>query len=382
MNAYTFYERAKPRISALYICLAGIMSSKCKEIIFGAVYFVLSIFVMLHFINSSHLGDVFHRTAYDEMYAGTAWKPFVYRILIPKLTKTVVDITPDGVHDFVNQAVRDWMKNPATFETRRLIPSIVITYNKKDPFPRIVTTLIIYGMLWGYILVLFRLAKGLFPEDGSIRWFAPALGLLVISAFSRPWQYIYDIPVLFLASACYYCILSKNYRLYIFCFLLACLNRETSIFIFIFFTLWAYKHYSTKAFVSLWVAQCIGFVVIKLMLTLLYMKNSGWFLEENLFFVLNKDILAKASFHKIISIAIIFFLLTYKWLEKPLFLRVGLWLLPIIYLAYTMYGNPGEYRVFFDLLPLLVLLATHTLASLGGFSGVSFFHTDKARTGG
>lgn len=382
MNAYTFYKIVKPKVWKFYMCLAGIMSSKCKEILFGIVYLVLSIFTMLHFINSSHLGDVYHRTSYDGMYTGTAWKPFVYRVLIPKLTSTVVDLTPDGVHKFVNQSVYDWMKNPRTLEIRRLIPSLVATYNKKDPFPRIVTSLIIYAMLWGYILLLFRLATVLFPEDGSIRWFAPVFGLIIISAFSRPWQYIYDIPVLFLSAACYYCILIKNYRVYIVCFLLACLNRETSIFIFIFFTLWAYKYYPTAAFVSLWVAQCIGFIVIKLILTLAYMKNAGWFLEENLFFVLNKDILGKAGFQKIVDIAVIFFLLTYKWSEKPLFLRLGLWLMPIIYVAYMMHGNPGEYRVFFDVLPLLVLLATHTLANVAGFSRVSFFHADKTRTGG
>jgi hypothetical protein len=74
-----------------------------------------------------------------------------------------------------------------------------------------------------------------------------------------------------------------------------------------------------------------------------------------------------------INIAVLFFLMTYRWQEKPAFLKTGLWLLPLVYMAYVMHGNPGEYRVFFDVLPLIILLATHTLTQAAGFARLPFF---------
>ncbi len=350
-----------------------------KLLLFGPVYAVLSVYVMAHFLSNSHLGDVYHRTAYDAMYEGTAWKPFVYRVLIPKLTSIVVDVSPDSWQQGINRSVREWMRHPESMETRRLLPWLGPTFHKKNIYPRIVSTLIIYAMLWGYIVMLHRLAAALMPDDEAMRWFAPIFGLLAISAFSRPWQYIYDIPVLFLSAACYFAMLRQQYKAYVLLFTLACLNRETSIFIFIFFTIWAYKRYTTPVFVSLWVIQCLIFIAVKAILAMAYFKNPGWFLEENLFFVLNRDILGKANFHKMINMAILFFLVTYRWTQKPAFLKNVLWLLPFVYMGYVLHGNPGEYRVFFDVLPLLVLLATHTLTQAAGFSQSSFFQPNNPR---
>lgn len=370
-------ERIRHISVTLFAIVQRFVVAKHKVCIFGAIYAALSIFVMAHFLSSSHLGDVYHRTAYDAMYEGNAWKPFVYRVLIPKMTQIVVEATPETWQQPINKSVKEWMRDPKTLETRRLLPWIGPTFNKKTSYPRIVTTLIIYAMLWGYIIMLFKLAKELMPDDTALRWFAPIFGLLAISAFSRPWQYIYDIPVLYLSASCYYFIIRKQYKAYILFFVLACLNRETAIFIFIFFTLWAYKQYNTLAFVSLWVTQCVVFISIKSVLALIYYKNPGWFLEENLFFVLNKDILGKANFHKMINLGMLFFLLTYRWKMKPAFLKTGLWLLPAVYTAYVFHGNPGEYRVFFDVLPVLVLLATHTLTQAAGFAQTPFFQMDS-----
>ncbi len=350
-----------------------------KPIIFITIYAVLSVFVMGHFLSSSLLGDRYYRTDYEAMYSGNAWKPFVYRILIPKLTKTIVDSTPIRWQKYANNGVKKWMTDPDTLQVRRTLPWLGTIYNKKNAYPRLVTTAIIYAALWGYIFMIHQLAASLVPASHAFRWIAPIFAMVAISSFSRPWQYIYDIPVLFLASSCYYFLFTRKLKAYLFCFFLACLNRETAIFIFLFFTIWSYKRFSTSTFVTLWVLQCVFYASIKIILTFTYLQNPGWFLENNFFRVLNQDIFAKANFYRIMAVAMIFYLMTARWTEKPAFLKNGLWVLPVIYLAYMVHGNPGEYRVFFDLLPLLILLATHTLTEVTELSRAPFFQPETRK---
>lgn len=54
------------------------------RIIFGAIYVVLTLHTLLNFINTSRLGDVYYRASFQSMYSGQAWKPFVYRVLVPR----------------------------------------------------------------------------------------------------------------------------------------------------------------------------------------------------------------------------------------------------------------------------------------------------------
>ena len=352
-----------------------------RPIVFITLYALLSLFVMGHFLSSSLLGDRYYRTDYEAMYAGNAWKPFVYRVLIPKLTKTVVDATPYRWQQRANAGVKRWMANPETLQVRRLLPWIPAIYSKKNPYPRVVTTVIIYASLWGYIFMMYKLAAALVPSSQAFRWIAPIFGMLAISSFSRPWQYIYDIPTLFLAAGCYYFLLTRQLKAYLFFFLLACLNKETAIFIFLFFTIWSYQRFSTSSFVILWVAQCVIYASVKVALTFAYMQNPGWFLENNFFRVLNQDVFAKASFYRIMAIAVFFYLMTARWNDKPAFLKNSLWIVPVVYVAYMVHGNPGEYRVFFDLLPLLVLLVVHTLTEVTGLSEAPFFR-DGSKTPG
>ena len=45
-----------------------------------------------------------------------------------------------------------------------------------------------------------------------------------------------------------------------------------------------------------------------------------------------------------------------------------------MYATYFWYGFPGEYRVFFDLFPLLTLLITNTLIEGTGISKAAIFN--------
>lgn len=343
-------------------------------LIFGAIYVAMSLFTMLHFLQSSRLGDVFYRTQFEPMYHGTAWKPFVYRVLIPKTTRAIVEATPGEWQQSINDSLYGLKTAPWLSDVRKVMPWLADVYPHKDRiYPRAVATLLIYASLWGFIWAIWRLAALAFPASPAIKWFAPIFGMLLIPSFSWQYLYVYDIPVLFLSTACYYFLLAGKFKHYLICFLLAVLNKESSIFIFLLFTFWGYHRLSATKYASLWTAQCLIYVVIKVALALTYMHNAGWLLEDNLGWVWNRDLLSRSGYHRIFVIAAMFFLFTYRWQEKPVFLKYVFFVLPFFFTAYLFYGYPGEYRVFFDIMPLLLLLAVHTLIDGTGIGRSPFF---------
>jgi hypothetical protein len=340
-------------------------------LVFLLVYVVLSSFVMLHFLSSSRLGDAFGRTRYDAMLEGKAWKPFAYRVLIPRATNMITAATPEALRDWVHFSAETALAGSDT--VRVYLPWLAEIYRGPTTYPRIVTTLLIYACLWGYIWALFRLAHALFPRQPAVHWFAPVFGLLVIPSFSWQWLYIYDIPLLFFATACFYAMATRNLLLYLVFFLLACLNKETTIFILMFFALWFAGRMPKTQFALLLLAQFAIYLSIRLATVYIFKDNIGFHLENNVVQVLSRDLFAKSKFFMILSVSFFFFLLTFRWMDKPLFLKYGFFLLPPFFVAYVLHGWPGEYRVFFDVMPLLILLGVHTLIVGTGIADSPFF---------
>jgi hypothetical protein len=341
---------------------------------FAVAYLLISIFAMAHFLKSSMLGDLYYRATFQSVYNGTAWKPFVYRVLVPQTVRMVVDVTPDVVERSVNSMIWKAKTGNEFVRLKNVLPWFFTLF--PDPasvYPRVVTILLLYGCLWGYVFLLYKLGRELFPEKRAIALFAPVFGMLAISSFSQPQQYLYDIPVLMLSTGCYYAMFTQRLKLYLFFFTLACLNKETSLFILAFFTLWFCNRLPTRVFMPLWGAQCFIAFMIKLVVTFAYLHNAGFFLEDGLFRVLNMDVLTRSHLFRIYSIILLFFVLTHRWTEKPLFLKYVFWILPLIYGTFIFYGWPNEYRIYFDVMPLLVLLGTHTLVGAGGIADSPLF---------
>ena len=331
--------------------------------IFALVYIMSALYAMSYFFQNSALGDDYSwATRFEAMVDGTARKPFVYRQLVPVLTNAVVDVTPPAFRTSAAQWVEHIKTDNRYKNLRRYTPWLQKTFPARERhYKRMVASVIIFGFLLGYMALLFVLARALFPADAAIAFFAPVVGVLAFCSFGYQWQYIYDIPLLCLSAACFYLIYKERFRGYLLVFLLACLNKETAIFSLIFFTIWHVHRLPARHFAVLWALQCAIYMSVKLIVSINFIKNGGYFLEDNIHLILAKDILAESNVQKIVITLSLWFLLAFGWQDKPAFLKQALWLLPMVYAAYFLYGFPHEYRVFFDIHPPLVLLATHTL---------------------
>lgn len=178
---------------------------RCRLVlIFGFIYLLLSGFVMTHsVVNSIRFGDGFIRLDYDAMLNGTAWRPFAYRILIPRMTTFIRDLTPVTTRQVVRESFMETLE--ANSFMRKYLPQFKDAFEGAT-YEKIVTTALNYGFLLGFIWMMFLLGRELFPEDPAIKWFAPIFGMWLLPSFSWQWTYIYDIPLLCLSAACYYCL--------------------------------------------------------------------------------------------------------------------------------------------------------------------------------
>lgn len=347
---------------------------------FALIYAVCALYAMSFFFQNSGLGDAYFRTRLDAMVDGYAAKPFVYRQLVPGLVRSANAVTPPDIRDGFNDAM-EYFQSAKEFETLRVyMPWLTYAFpNKQTFYKRFLTSAVIFTFLIGYMAFIFLLARALYPGQGAVALFAPIFAIVAFTSFGYQWQYIYDISCLCLSAACMYFMYTQRFRLYMFAFLLSCLNKETAIFSLILFSIWHIHRLPGRKFLVLFVAQLVIYAFVRVGLSIAYLDNSGVFLENNVPLVLKDDILAMSDLHKAIAFAVMWFLFTFRWNEKPLFLKRALWLLPFMYVAYVFYGFPNEYRVFFDVHTPLVLLAAHTLIVGTGIASAPTFANLRLR---
>lgn len=332
---------------------------------------------MLNFLEVSLLGDHYFghgsRVSFEGLNNGTSWKPFVYRVLVPKVTRAVTEITPTSWRESINNGLYDLRTTSLFVSFKTSMPWLMELFpNKHTIYSRLVCILIVYGCLIGYIIMLQKLSHALFPRTPLIALIAPVVALPVIVALSRPMQYPYDMAVLFLSASCYYCLLTKQFQRYFFLFFLACLNKESAVFIAIFFVFWFFEKMDVRTYVKYALAQAVIFATTKAIITWTYLHNTGHFLERRTERIWAYEWLQMHHISRIAMLLGLVLLLAYRWRDKPPFLKCSLMLIPYALTAYILFGAPGEYRVFFDILPLIILLIAHSLVELSVTSYQSF----------
>ena len=339
---------------------------------FIGLYGIFSLYVMLNYMQSSILRERYIPTKYEGMINGEGHKPYVTRALVPLMTRVAMGLMPMFTEEDAPQEDAQEITEPRA--SLQMLPWLNRVFPKNhSAYPRAVTLCIVYGFLLGYVVAMRKLSEQLFPDIEAMRWFMPLIGLGVVPAFSWPFQYIYDFSTLALSTACFYCIYTRNFRWYLLWFLLATLNKETSIFILFFFALWFHAKLPAPQYRFWLCMQGLMYALTKAALMVAYSDNPGGFMESHMGAVLNKDLFLNANSFRILGMAGIFFLLSHGWQQKPAFAKTALWFIPVYAVLYILFGNPGEYRICFDMLPLFTLLAGHTLICGTGIADAAIF---------
>ncbi|MFW5702315.1 MAG: hypothetical protein ACOCX7_05145 [Bacteroidota bacterium] len=324
------------------------------------IYFICSLYVFLLGVRQPNI-DGYERARFGEMVQGTAHRPFVYRTLLPSVIRGIESLVPDSAEESLKQSI------DRVFPFGKIINKM--GWDEQYYFEYLIGLPLMLACLIAFMYSLSWLARGLFAGQDWIFPLIAVAAMLVLPAMFRYYIYIYDFPTLLLFTLALALMAHRRWRWYYVVFVLAAINKETAILL-AFFWMILLRRERLRDPLKYWItaaAQVMAFVALKLVITLIYLDNSGVpaefnFLEHNFAILFSPH-----SVQGVISVIVIFILLFYRWREKPQFLRLALLMgIPLLALG-IFWGVIDEFRIFYEIYAVIWLLAGHTLSLMAGF---------------
>jgi hypothetical protein len=285
------------------------------------------------------------------MLDGTAFKPYIYRALVPTLLRCIDFLSPNSIESFINLRLSE--RFPYFIDHYHISPDLGYLGLWSVAF-YLISLLIYCRLLYlgGYHIV------GLPKAQAAI---TPLLGLLMLPPFFRQ-GYIYDLPQLALFSACLYLMFRQSWKLYFVLFLVLSFNKETSIIIlFAYVAAYIGKH-SVKNVLAIGLSHILMYGVVRLLLEEIFRSNPGVSMQMHI--VDQIKVYSEIwTFGALIQFGMAIFIIIYRWTNKPFFLRRSLILTAPLVLLFIVGGSPGEYRVFYEVVYVVTLLAFHSVVA-------------------
>ena len=246
---------------------------------------------------------------------------------------------------------------------RALIPFLVRVFERIYPFrAELYTFALMFLALVGFVLSVRSFAISLWQSVGK----ADLVSLLSIAGlipFIARDGKIYDFPDLFLFTLGLLFLAQQKWKIFFIVYLLGCINKETMVFLSLVFAIYFFRRMSAREFWALLMGQVIVFCVIKLWITWTFRNNPGGVVEVHLVEQV-KSLLYLPDFllfYGLFALCVAIFVLV-DWHKKPEFLRFSVVaLLPALLVANLFFGVPYEIRTYLDVFPVLFLLSIPTV---------------------
>lgn len=312
---------------------------------------ILAAIVFLRFITYPQING-YYRAMFPHMIYGQAYRPFVTRALLPALVNWTTAILPP-----------EWRSAIIASDFR-------LSYSWEQEFlpEYIIASTWMYLSLVGFFFALKYLLKGLYELSQVFTDVISLLALAALPLFFSYYSYIYDLPLLFLFTLGLGLMLRRKWTAYLVLFLLATINKETSILLTLVFAIYFFHKselIEPKKFWQILASQVVVFLLVRGGISLVFRNNPGVFLEYHLFDHNLGLFYQRPSIMVIAIVMPLLFLIFFKWTEKPAFARIGFWAVFLFLLSATLFfGFLDEYRDYYEAYPLFVALAAHTIAKL------------------
>lgn len=292
----------------------------------------------------SKLSDLVYRTAH---------KPYVQRMLIPVITRSIHGILPRETWNSVLQPVRSLAKTEKE----------MIRLGWEDDF--FAEYVIAFAAAFLFFLPFPFLARQLWslvhPAAGGFANLAGLAALAVLpTVFHVGPHYIYDLPALTLFTAGLVLLLQRRWSLYYLVFLAGCLNKETMLLL-----LWAFlvlhvRRLDTTKLLLHSAAHVIIFALVKLLTMSAFAGNPGPAMEFHLYGNLH-ELLLGYSWTGLLVGGITAYLILHNLYEKPHELRMLATLVIPFGLLILVFGVVHELRAAYEILPVLTFMMLCTI---------------------
>lgn len=298
----------------------------------------------------------FDRAPFMEMVNGSAPRPFVHRALIPSLVRLGAGLLP-----------RHWKGRVDAWIDRFVSARILRQeWSGGHELEHCLALALIFLSLLGFMAVLRWMAQGFYHPSPWIRELLPVAAVSILPVFFLAGtHFVYDFPALFFFTLLLALLWRQRWGWFYPLYAVALLNKETTLFLALLFALHFFSRMPRRRYFAHLLAMVGLFVLVKAGLTLAFAGNPGPLLEnhlrENLF-----TLLTPFPLWRLLDVALVLLLLFQGFRKKPEFLRHGLFLVVPIFLLQLFFGVLGEIRVYYEVYPILFLLAVPSaLAFLG-----------------
>jgi len=302
-----------------------------KAILVAVLIAAAALFTILHLRLGMTIGGI----RPGEIYAGTASLPFQYRYLVPLLVRGIVSLTGwDGPPEHMQVfAFVDFLATAASFAA----------------------------------------ALALLRQVGASRlWLLALMAMLLANYTFAPyenWWLPYDIPALLFATLGLLWLREERWRAYYLLLPFGILNRETAAILIAIFTLTQAGKMAWPRYAGHLLAQLAILVGVKGALWIAFhhnIANASAFYDQlngQYYLLRNLDFLRSGLAFTFCAGLWLPFLLALGRLRDS-FLRRAVWVIPPFLLVMLLVGNLWEFRIFTELLPLMMAVMAAGLEPL------------------
>ena len=327
------------------------------------VYGFIAAIILVMFLRFPGMGRSCLTSLPDLIYS-RAQLPYVHRALVPGTARLMLSCLPSDVRPFLVNAAQESFLLKKMLEKFDWEPEFLPEY--------LVSALLIYVCFIGFAYSVKYLFDGVYLAPQFLAGFLGVAGLLGLPPFFRYQNYPYDPATLVLFTMGLAFLAREKWLPFLIFFAIGCVNKETTILLTLVFAIFYYGRagMAKEQYVRLLLAQIATFLSIKVVLNLVFWNSPGSFLD---FHLLNHNLglLYPYSWTGLCAGIVLVILLSWRWAEKPKFLKVGLVIALPLGVLTVLFGYLDEYRDYYEVYPIALLLAAHTMGGAMGTKLVS-----------
>jgi hypothetical protein len=299
--------------------------------------------------------DAYSRSRLVDMVHGTAYRPYVYRALVPATARLGASLTPLTIRSSLTALFRAQKQKPSDWDAQFAAEYVWVIS-------------IMALSLLGFAAATRTLFQAVFVASASYASPTALVLLAIVPIFFGPFsRQIYDFTTLWLFTLGLGFIASRRWRAYAALFPLACLNKETAVLLTLVFIASARNRQRADGddrvtLRSLLAYQTIVFVAIRSAVAYVFRDNPGSAVELHLFDHNAQVLLHPGSMSKRLIVLLGAGVIgAYGWERKPPFLRLALLTLaPALLVMGMTVGQVDEIRAYYEIYPVIGLLVADT----------------------
>lgn len=306
----------------------------------------------------------YERSRFLDMVKGTAYRPFVYRTLLPTTTRIVVALTPEQSATASSRIVERNVYLRSAFAHFHWETSAAYAY--------VVACLLMLLSFMGFAHYTSRLCLRACRIDDTYRRrsLLAVVALLGLPPFFSYTAFPYDPPQLFLFTLALYLLASQRVLAFALAFGLCCLNKETAVLLILVFAFTSRKQMPRQRYLAVLFGLVAWYLLIRVLVAFVFRNNPGALVEFHLFDHNLRLLVSEWSFSDLVTCLVLSGLVFARWREKPEFLKVSFLavFVPLVVLSLFL-GYLNEWRGYYEAYPLAFALAVDTVSRLDAALG-------------